>query len=193
MRALGVNLPGLSAKSIERRPHPPGQHGANRRGKLSNYALQLREKQKLRLNYGVSERQLRRLVKEARASKMASGEKLVELLERRLDNVVFRAGFANTIPAARQLINHRHLRVNGRRVDIASFRVKAGDIIEFRPKSQKLESVTEALQSGGQYRAEWMQVDTTRRLITITEVPTVETLLFPLDLQFIIEYYSRLL
>ena len=193
MRALGVNLPGLSAKSIERRPHPPGQHGANRRGKLSNYALQLREKQKLRLNYGVSERQLRRLVKEARASKMASGEKLVELLERRLDNVVFRAGFANTIPAARQLINHRHLRVNGRRVDIASFRVKAGDIIEFRPKSQKLDSVTEALQSGGQYRAEWMQVDTTRRLVTITELPTVETLLFPLDLQFVIEYYSRLL
>jgi small subunit ribosomal protein S4 len=124
---------------------------------------------------------------------MASGEKLVELLERRLDNVVFRAGFANTIPAARQLINHRHLRVNGRRVDIASFRVKAGDIIEFRPKSQKLDSVTEALQSGGQYRAEWMQVDTTRRLVTITELPTVETLLFPLDLQFVIEYYSRLL
>ena len=193
MRALGVNLPGLSAKSIERRPHPPGQHGANRRGKLSNYALQLREKQKLRLNYGVSERQLRRLVKEARASKMASGEKLVELLERRLDNVVFRAGFANTIPSARQLINHRHLRVNGRRVDIASFRVKPGDIIEFRPKSQKLESVTESLQTGGQYRAEWMQVDTTRRMVTITEIPTVESLLFPLDLQFVIEYYSRLL
>ena len=100
MRALGVNLPGLSTKSIERRPHPPGQHGQNRRRKPSDYALQLAEKQKVRLDSGVTEKQMRRLMKESLASKVPTGDKLIELLERRLDNIVFRAGFATTIPAA---------------------------------------------------------------------------------------------
>ena len=193
MRALGVNLPGLSAKSIERRPHPPGQHGMSRRGKLSEYAMQLREKQKLKLNYGVSERQMRRMMKESRRAKMSTGEKLVELLERRLDNVIFRAGFATTIPAARQLVNHGHLRVNDRRVDIASYRVRIGDTITFRTKSEKLMSVTEALQTHGMYLPEWLKVNPATRSAVVVALPTRQSLTFPCELQLVVEYYSRLI
>ena len=129
MRKLGVNLPGLSRKTMDRRPYPPGEHGGKRQKRKSDYANQLMEKQKLRLNYGVSERQFRRYMVEARQSKTPTGDKLLELLERRLDNVVFRAGFAPTIPAARQLVNHRHIRLNGHKADIPSIRVKVGDVI----------------------------------------------------------------
>ena len=135
MRALGLELPGLSRKSIERRPYPPGQHGGRRRRRDSVYGQQLKEKQKLKMNYGVSERQMRRLIKQARRSKQETGLKLLELLERRLDNVIFRAGYAPTIPAARQLVNHGHFRVNGRKVDVPSFSVGEGDVIELKEKS----------------------------------------------------------
>jgi len=114
LRALGTDLPGLTRKKSERRPTRPGQHGAARK-KFSEYALRLIEKQKLRMNYGLSERQLLRLFVEAAGTKGNTAERLVELLERRLDNVVFRAGFARTIPAARQLIMHGHVLVEGRR------------------------------------------------------------------------------
>ncbi|PIE15891.1 MAG: 30S ribosomal protein S4 [Proteobacteria bacterium] len=192
MRSLGVDLPGLSRKSIERRPYPPGQHGpkATRR-KLSDYAKQLMEKQKLRLNYGVSERQLRRLVKEARAAKLATGEKLIELLERRLDNVVFRAGFAPTIPAARQLVNHGHLRVNGRRVDIPSFRVRIGDEITLRDRSKNLAVVVEAFESQAPMKPEWVDVAASDKKAKVRDIPTKETVPFPLDVQLVVEYYSK--
>lgn len=140
MRALGTDLPGLSAKKIERRPYPPGQHGQGRK-KRSEYALHLLEKQKVRMNYGVTERQLRTLMREARASSETTGHKLIELLERRLDNIVFRAGFARTIPAARQLVNHGHVLVDGRRVDIASYRVSPGQIVSVREASQQSQPV----------------------------------------------------
>ncbi len=192
MRALGVDLPGLSRKSIERRPYPPGQHGpkATRR-KLSDYAKQLLEKQKLRLNYGVSERQLRRLMKEARAAKLATGEKLIELLERRLDNVVFRSGFAPTIPAARQLVNHGHLRVNGRRVDIASFRVRIGDELTLRDRSKNLNIVVEAFESQAPMKPEWIDVGVNDRKSKVRDIPTKDTVPFPLDVQLVVEYYSK--
>ena len=132
MRALGVDLPGLSRKSIERRPYPPGEHGKAHRRKESVYGIQLKEKQKLKMNYGLTERQMRRLVKKARSSKLATGTRMLQLLESRLDNVVFRAGFAATIPSARQLVNHGHFMVNGRRVDIASYQVRSGDVLSFR-------------------------------------------------------------
>ena len=118
MRALGVELPGLSRKSIAKRPYRPGEHGQNSQ-RLKDYALRLIEKQKLRYNYGLSERQLRRIVREAVRSKAKTDDKIVELLERRLDNVVFRGGLAPTIPAARQLVNHNHITVNDKRVNIA--------------------------------------------------------------------------
>jgi small subunit ribosomal protein S4 len=115
MRALETDLPGLSQKTIEKRPTPPGQHGAkSARRRKTDFSLKLREKQKLRFNYGVSERQLRRLILDARRSSDPTGEALLQLLERRLDNVVFRAGFAPTIMAARQLVSHRHIRLNGK-------------------------------------------------------------------------------
>ena len=193
MRALGVHLPGLSGKTLERRAHPPGQHGAERRGKKSDYALQLTEKQKVRHNYGVTEKQMRRLMKESLASKIGTGDKLIELLERRLDNVVFRAGFARTIPAARQLVNHRHLKVNGRSVDIASYRLRKGDVIEFRAKSGKLDCVTESLEMMGPYRPEWLTVDAKKRQVIVNELPDGNAASFPVTVQLVVEYYSRLL
>ena len=137
MRALDVELPGLSRKSIAKRPYRPGQHGQKSQ-RVKDYSLRLAEKQKLRFNYGVNERQLRRLVREAIRSKTLTADKVIELLELRLDNVVFRGGFAPTIPAARQLVNHNHITVNDKRVNIASYRVNVGDVI--RPREKKLEN-----------------------------------------------------
>jgi len=192
MRALGVDLPGLSRKSIERRPYPPGQHGpkATRR-KLSDFARQLMEKQKIRLNYGLSEAQLRLMVKEARRAKLATGEKLLELLERRLDNVVFRAGFASTIPAARQLVNHGHVKVNGRRVDIPSYRLRVGDEITLRDRSKNLAIVVEALESHSPLKPEWLELKSDARHAMLRDTPTADTVPFQIEVQLVVEYYSK--
>jgi len=191
MRALGLKLPGLSAKSIENRPYPPGEHGQARRRKLSDYALQLREKQKLKLNYGLREKQLRRLLKESKNQRqLPTGEKLIELLERRADNVVFRAGFAATIPQARQLISHGHILVNGRKMDIASYRVNPGDILSLRTKSQNLDLVVESL-AGVYQRPDWMDFDDGKRAATVKALPTPEYILFPIEVQLVVEYYTK--
>lgn len=131
VRRLGTQLPGLTAKDGERRPYPPGQHGQStaRRKKLSLFRKRLEEKQKVRFHYGVSENQLRRLYDAARTRPGKTGDVLLELLEARLDNVVFRLGFTRTIPAARQLVAHGHVFVNDQRVDRASFRVRTGDSV----------------------------------------------------------------
>ncbi len=191
MRALGIDLPGLSAKSMQRRPFKPGQHGQRRRGRRSDYGRQLVEKQKIRFNYGVGEKQLRRLMKEARRSKQATGEKLAELLERRLDNVVFRAGFARTIPAARQLVNHSHFVVNGRKVNIPSFRVKEGDVITLRQRSMELAVVTESLEEPTISCPDWIEVDGAKKVAKISSVPSSDSIPFELDLQQVVEYYSK--
>ena len=190
MRALGVELPGLSTKKIERRPYRPGQHGQARR-KLSEYALRLLEKQKLRMNYGISERQLRGLMEEARASKDTTGNKLIELLERRLDNVVFRAGFARTIPAARQLVNHGHILVGGRRVDIASFRVTKGQVISVRERSRVLTPVKEGAAVAETFQTPWLQVEKDSYQATVTALPDETSTLFPVQLQLVVEFYSQ--
>ena len=130
-RRLG-DLPGLTRKSAKR-SNPPGQHGQARR-KRSEYAIRLEEKQKLRFNYGISERQLVRYVKKARAQEGSTGTNLLKLLENRLDNVCFRLGFGPTIPGSRQLVNHGHIMVNGRVTDIASYQCKAGDLISVRDR-----------------------------------------------------------
>jgi len=191
MRALGVDLPGLSRKSIERRPYPPGQHGQNRRRKLSDFGKQLTEKQKLRFNYGLGERQFRRLVAQARSSKLATGQKLLELLERRLDNLVFRAGFAPTIPAARQLIAHGHIQVNGRRVDVPSYRVDVGDVVRPREKSLGLASVTDALENLSLERPDWIEWDANKRLVRVHALPTASSVPLDIDVQLVVEYYSK--
>ena len=193
MRALGIELPGLSRKSIAKRPHKPGEHGQKTQ-RPKDYKLRLLEKQKLRFNYGVSERQMRRIVREAMKSKTLTDDKIIELLERRLDNVVFRGGFAPTIPAARQLVNHNHITVNNKRVNIASYRVKVGDVIQPREKSMKLEPIQVALLDGPQLNhPEWLEFDESTTSIRILGLPNADAVPFPLEMSLVIEFYSRLL
>lgn len=190
MRALGTDLPGLSPKKMEKRPYPPGQHGHARK-KLSEFALRLQEKQKLRKNYGITEKQLRGLVVEAGKGGGPTGHRLIELLERRFDNVVFRAGFARTIPAARQLVNHGHLLIDGKRVDIASFRIHKGMKISFRPRSQKLTAVETGFAIADGFQTPWLTVNRETRECTVTSLPDETAILFPITVQLVIEYYSQ--
>jgi small subunit ribosomal protein S4 len=191
MRALGVDLPGLSPKTSERRPYPPGVHGQRRR-KETEYGKRLKEKQKLRHNYGLSERQIRKFFREASRSKLNTGTKLIELLERRLDNVVFRAGFARSIPAARQLVNHGHVLVNGKRVDIPSFRVKIGNTIAIRESSLNVDPVVQGLALAEQRRwdSAWLTVDAAARKAEIKGTPDETSVPFPIDVQLVIELYA---
>ncbi len=189
LRALGTELPGLSRKKIERRPYPPGQHGQARK-KLSEYALRLREKQKLRYGYGVSEKQLRNLVREANKSRIAPGEKLLELLERRLDNVVFRAGFARTIPAARQMVNHGHVLVGGHRVDIASYRVSVGDVITVTEKARKQTHILAALADTSMETPGWLEIDKGELKTTLKALPDSAAVPFPIEIRQVVEFYA---
>jgi small subunit ribosomal protein S4 len=191
VRALGVDLPGLSPKVSERRPYPPGVHGQRRR-KETEYGKRLKEKQKLRFNYGLSERQLRKCFREAVRSKQNTGTKLIELLERRLDNVIFKAGFARSIPQARQLVNHGHVLVNGRRVDIASFRVRPGNTVAIKAASKDTQSVTQGIALAEQRRWDnsWMKIDAEQRTIEISANPDETAVPFPIDVQLVIELYA---
>lgn len=190
MRALGTELPGLSQKKIERRPYPPGQHGQARK-KHSEYGMRLMEKQKLRMNYGVTERQLRLLMQEAKSVVGTTGHKLIEFLERRLDNVVFRAGFARTIPAARQLVNHGHIAVDGRRTDIASFRVATGQVISVTEKSKKLKPILIAVETVPPFETSWLDVNKDERTATVKTLPDETAVLFPLQIQLVVEFYTQ--
>jgi small subunit ribosomal protein S4 len=189
MRALGVELPGLSRKPIGARKQPPGQHGARLR-KKSDFGIQLQEKQKLRFNYGVSERQMRRLMGEAKASRAQTGNKLLELLERRLDNLVFRAGYAPTVLAARQLVNHRHLLLNGRPADIPSIRVKPGDCIQLTAKAAQLVTVRECLAEPPLSRPAWIAFDAASGQARVLRLPEADEVPFPIDMQQVVEYYA---
>lgn len=190
LRALGTELPGLTRKKAERRPYPPGQHGQARR-KLSEFALRLIEKQKLRYNYGLSERQLLTAFTQARSSKGNTAERLVELLERRLDNVVFRAGFARSIPAARQLVRHGHVSVDGKKLDIPSYRVKRGEAISIRESSKKLACIAASLATPLPFPTEWLTVDTTALTANVSALPDVTSVPFPINLQRVVEFYSQ--
>lgn len=193
MRALGIDLPGLSRKSMWDRPYPPGVHGPKsaRRRKMSDFKKQLLEKQKLRFNYGLNEGQFMRLYREAVHSKEPSGDKLLQLLERRLDNFVFRAGFAPTIPAARQLVCHGHFVVNGKRLDIPSYRVREGDVVRLRERSQNLAAVEAALGDVRIARPDWIEFDEEKKTATAKELPTPDSVPFPLEIDLVIEYYSK--
>lgn len=190
MRALGVELPGLSRKSIENRPHPPGQHGQRQR-RPSDFALKLREKQKLRFNYGLTERQIQRVFLEAKGSKLPTGAKLLELLERRLDNLVFRSGFAPTLPAARQLVRHRHVLLNGKIASIPSMRVRPGDTVTLQDRSFGMPLVIECLAEPPLARPEWLTYDETARHARVTRVPLADEVPFPIDVQQVVEYYAN--
>ncbi|MFV0372085.1 MAG: 30S ribosomal protein S4 [Azonexus sp.] len=191
LRALGVDLPGLSRKSMQERSQPPGQHGARKvAARKSEFGLQLMEKQKLRYNYGLTERQLRRAVTDAKRHRGATGDKLVELLERRLDNLVFRAGFAPTIPAARQLVSHGHFQLNGKRVTIPSIRLRVGDSFGPTEAGGKIDLVRFTLEAPSLERPEWIGFDGSTRTARLTHLPDGDAAPYPLDLQRVVEYYA---
>lgn len=191
MRALGVDLPGLGQKSMAERNQPPGQHGARKiAARKSEFGLQLLEKQKLRFNYGITESQLRRVVQEAKRQKTATGAKIVEFLERRLDNLVFRAGFAPTIPAARQLVTHGHIEVNGRRAAIPSMRLRPGDAFGPTEQGKKIPIVQAAWQTPPLQRPEWIVPDSTLLARLAYSPDGQDAAPFPINLQRVVEYYA---
>ena len=178
--------------AIERRNVPPGQHGKGRRQRLMGYGLQLREKQKVKRMYGVLERQFRRYFEEADRQKGVTGETLLQLLERRLDNVVYRLGFAASRPQARQLVRHGHFTVNGRRADIPSFSVRAGDVVAVRASSAKNPAILYAMEEvKGRGIPEWLQLDGQALSGRLTSAPTRDQLNLPVQEQLIVELYSK--
>jgi len=178
--------------AIERKGYPPGEHGNSRRGRRrpSDYALQLREKQKLRAIYGLLERQFRRYVERALKSKGVTGFMLLSLLERRLDTVLRRAGFASSQKQARQIVRHRHVTVNGRICDVPSRLVREGDEIAIREGSSDLQAVTASLSRGYEVPG-WLSVDTDNRAITVSRMPEPEDIQVDVDEQQVVEFYSR--
>lgn len=191
MRAVGMDLPGLSRKSIERKPSPPGMREGQYKKKKSEYGTQLLEKQKIRFNYGITEGYLRRLVKQAFASREHSGNKLLELLERRLDSVVFRAGLAPTISAARQLVSHKHVLVDGKRVNIPSYKVKPGQVIGLTEKAYKMPSVEYSLENPALARPAWLAFDDSNNSAKMITVPDRDSFPFAIDAQLLVEFYAR--
>lgn len=176
---------------VERRKYPPGEHG-QRRSKLTDYAVQLREKQKVRNTYGLLEKQFRRYYERASRKKGVTGELLLQYLERRLDNVVYRMGFAYNRGQARQLVGHGHIAVNGRRVNIPSYLVKAGDVVEVKESSRKIPSVSDSLQKA-QHRGvlEWVQVDADNFKGTVDHIPSRDEIPVTAQEQLIVELYSK--
>lgn len=177
--------------SVERRNYPPGQHGQGR-AKHTDYGIQLREKQKVRRIYGILEKQFRNYVHLAERKKGVTGENLLLLLESRLDNIVFRMGFASSRSQARQLVNHGHFLVNGRKVDIASYRTKPGDVIVVREQSRTVKSIEESVKTVTRRGIpDWLEVNVADFSGTIKAVPTREDLPPTIREQLIVEFYSK--
>jgi small subunit ribosomal protein S4 len=173
------------------RENPPGQHGQGRI-RTSEYRIHLREKQKVRSTYGISESQFKRYYEMARSQRGATGENLLVLLERRLDNIVYRSGFSASRAEARQLIDHGHFRVNGRKTDIPSYLVKAGDAIEVKEKSKTLHAIVSALEIREQRgSAEWIEVDADARKATVMALPERKDLPMAVEERLIVEFYSK--
>ena len=189
VRRLG-ELPGLSRKS-PRRAYPPGQHGQARR-KRSEYAIRLEEKQKLRLNYGITEKQLVRYVKKARRATGSTGQALLELLEMRLDNTVFRLGMAGTIPGARQLVNHGHILVNGKVVDIPSYQCRPGDVVSVRNRERSRRLVETNMEFPGLANVpSHLEFDKNTFTGKVSSVIEREWIALQINELLVIEYYSR--
>ncbi|QGG93889.1 30S ribosomal protein S4 [Actinomarinicola tropica] len=193
-RRLGANIWGTQGenKAMEKRPYPPGEHGrTRRRGNASEYLLQLQEKQKARFSYGLTERQFRNLYKEASRKEGVTGENMLRFLELRLDNVVYRAGWAATRPQARQFVSHGHVKVNGKRVDIPSYRVRKGDVVELKDKSREMVTVTWNLDVLGRTPPPWIEAADGGFQITVRELPLREHIDVPVREQLIVELYSK--
>jgi small subunit ribosomal protein S4 len=178
-------------KSFEKRNYPPGQHGQNRRrGKKSEYAVQLAEKQKAKYTYGILERQFRNLFKKATAAQGITGEVLLQLCESRLDNVVYRMGIAPSRNAARQLVSHRHITVNGEKVNIPSYQLKPGDVVAVREKSKSLEAIQQSL-ANTSHVFEWITWNADKKEGTFVSVPQRLQIPENINEQFIVELYSK--
>lgn len=193
-RREGYALHPKAHKIMARKSGIPGQHAHGRQGKPSLYLTQLREKQKVRRLYGLLEKQFLKLMKEATRQDGLAGENLLRMLEQRLDNAVYRAGFATSRRAARQLVSHGHFMLNGRRVDIPSIRLKAGDELVVRPKSQKsgyFTNLDEIVKESTQGSLGWLKSDAKKMTVSITGLPTREEAEADINEQLIVEYYSR--
>lgn len=190
-RRVGQPLCGSPKCPALKRPYPPGQHGNRPRKRLSEYGRQILEKQKLKAIYGVHERQLRRYLEDARRASGRTGERLLQLLECRLDNVVYRLGFAPTLPAARQLVNHGHIEVNGEKVDIPSMIVEVGDVVAVREKSKNLDLIVQSLAARAGAAPPYLSLDAEGRRGELLRVPAKEEIPVPVDENLIIEFYAR--
>lgn len=190
-RREGLDLFGNTRAALEKRNYPPGEHG-RRPFKMRGYGLQLREKQKVKRIYGVLERQFRLYFKRAARMKGVTGTNLMILLERRLDNTVYRSGFARTRAQARQLVSHGHVDVNGRKVTVPSYQVREGDVVEVRGDSKRLQVIKDALtHSQGRGVPEWLQRDDTGLSATIVRLPDRLSVEMPINEQLIVELYSK--
>lgn len=177
--------------SVDKRPYPPWEHG---RGRIreTQYMIQLREKQKTRRIYGVLEKQFRRYYREAAQAKGITGERLLQILESRLDNVVFRSKLANSRAQARQLVSHGHFKVNGRKVNVPSYRVRPGDVVELKERSRNLVAVQHALDtSGDRMSPEWLDLNQEDRAITVSDLPSRAQIDIQVQEQLIVELYSK--
>ena len=193
-RRLKINLWGRPKSPFNTRAYGPGQHGQSRQGKPSDYGIQLQAKQKLKGYYGnINERQFRNIYKKATMQKGDTGENLIGLLERRLDAVVYRARFSTTIFSARQLINHGHVKVNGKKVNIGSYMVNEEDTIEIRDKSKQLALIDIALANKERETPEYILMDQKNKKVTFVRTPKFEEVPYPVIMEpnLVIEYYSR--
>ena len=193
-RRMGENIWGRPKSPVNRREYGPGQHGQRRKAKLSDFGLQLRAKQKLKGYYGdLTEKQFRRIFGDAERVKGDTGENLIGLLERRLDAVVYRAKFVATVFAARQFVNHGHILVNGKRVNIPSYRVKEGDVIEVRDKSKQIAVVLEATQLPERDVPEYLEVDHSKMTARLVRTPGLSDVPYPVIMEpnLVIEYYAQ--
>ena len=193
-RRLNTNIWGTKGgvTALDRRPYPPGEHGrSRRRGSVSEYLVQLQEKQKARYTYGLTERQFRNLFLEASRRQGVTGENMLRFLELRLDNTVYRAGWGATRPQARQLVNHGHVNVNGRRVTIPSYRLRKGDVIELRPKIRESVTVQWNLDVLDRTPPAWLDPGEDKLRMTVRELPLREQIDVPVREHLIVELYSK--
>ena len=188
-RRVGFSI-SETGKELARRPYGPGQHGNDRKGKLSDYGTQLKEKQKVRFMYGLNEKQFKKTFKEAEKMKGIHGTNFLRLLESRLDNLVYRIGFASTRRGARQLVNHGHVTVNGKKVDIPSYRVKVGDVISLKEDHKNLKVVTESLSKISK-RVEFISYDENKMEATYVRLPERNELNADINEALIVEFYNK--
>ena len=193
-RRMGENIWGRPKSPVNRREYGPGQHGQRRKGKLSDFGTQLRAKQKLKGYYGdLTEKQFRRIYGEAERVKGDTGENLIGLLERRLDAVVYRAKFVPTVFAARQFVNHGHVLVNGKPVNIPSYRVKEGDVVEVREKSRQMTALLEAVQLAERDVPDYIEADHSKMTATFVRTPSLADVPYPVIMEpnLVVEFYAK--